>query len=106
MTNQEIINILNKTVGYNQYHRIGSIDYVARIYEVNDFEYPKYYNDAKEVIESLPWNRYPELVPDQGDYLVMLDCDEHRVLEMTYKNNQWLMYPTHINWWMELPKFK
>jgi hypothetical protein len=66
-----------------------------------------------KLLESLPWEktvrspRNPRIeeYPDKnGQYITMLDCNEHEVLINSYKNGRWSLYDrTHIKWWMPVP---
>lgn len=77
---------------------------------MTQLEYIIHYAGKKKILESLPWSntvqnpRFPrpeEYPSEDGDYITMLDCDEHKVLCNTFKGGQWLLYNrTHVKWWM------
>jgi len=70
-----------------------------------------HYPEKKKIIESLPWNVVenprrpkPEEYPSEnGDYITMLDCDEHAVWHNKFIDGNWLIYnKTHVKWWMPI----
>lgn len=76
-------------------------------------EYARHYDRNISLLESLPWSkvvehprnpRADEYPTEDGEYLTMLDCDEHKILCNTFKDGKWLLYnKTHVKWWMPLP---
>ena len=66
-----------------------------------------------QMLESLPWAktvssprnpRLDEYPNENGEYITMLDCNEHEVLINTFRNGKWTLYDrTHIKWWMPVP---
>lgn len=78
------------------------------------WEYRDHYLKSKEILESLPWKavvdnpRCPknDEYPDRdGEYITMLDCDEHAVWCNTFKDGSWVIYNrTHVKWWMPVPE--
>lgn len=70
-----------------------------------------HYPSRKKILESLPWNvvenpRNPkegEYPTEAGDYIVMLDCDEHAVWHNIFHDGYFVLYnKTHIKWWMPI----
>jgi len=75
--------------------------------------YNIHYPTKARLLESLPWNvvknpRNPEegeYPSEDGDYITMMDCDEHAVHTNTFKDGHFIwMDRTHIKWWMKLPE--
>lgn len=78
-------------------------------------EYAIHYHAKKRVLETLPWNevgnpdmpKKGEYPTEDGCYITMLDCDEHKVLCNTFKDGRWALYDrTHVKWWMPVPAKK
>lgn len=75
-----------------------------------------HYPAKKKILESLPWtkvvkdprNPKPDEYPtEDGEYITMLDCDEHAVHTNTFRRGGWCVYNrTHVKWWMPLPDVK
>lgn len=72
-----------------------------------------HYPEKKKILESLPWNlvenpRNPkpgEYPTKDGDYITMLDCNEHQVWHNTFRDGNWLIFnKTHVKWWMPIPE--
>lgn len=70
-----------------------------------------HYPEKKKILESLPWNvvehpRNPKIEEypcEDGDYITMLDCDEHAVWHNVFHDGHWLIYnKTHVKWWMPI----
>jgi len=70
-----------------------------------------HYPSRKKILESLPWNvvenpRNPkegEYPTEAGEYIVMLDCDEHAVWHNIFHDGRWVIYNrTHVKWWMPI----
>ena len=70
-----------------------------------------HYPSRKKILESLPWNvvenpRNPkkcEYPSENGDYITMLDCDEHAVWHNKFRDGNWLIYnKTHVKWWLPI----
>lgn len=73
----------------------------------------EHYPKMAELLESLDWNvvenpRLPkdnEYPTEEGEYLTMLDCDEHSIFINRFREGHWTLYnKTHIKWWMKLPE--
>ena len=72
-----------------------------------------HYPEKQAILESLPWvkvvvnprNPKPGEYPtENGEYITMLDCNEHELLINTFKDGIWSLYhKTHIKWWMHMP---
>jgi hypothetical protein len=71
-----------------------------------------HYPEKKKILESIVWNVVenprnpkPEEYPSEdGDYITMLDCDEHAVWHNVFRNGGWLIYNrTHVKWWIKIP---
>ena len=79
-------------------------------------EYDIHYNKMRRELESLPWIKtvqfprrpLPEEYPtEDGEYITMLDADEHYILINTWRNGHWSLYDrTHVKWWMPLPNME
>ena len=73
----------------------------------------EHYIQKQKILEALPWvivknpcnpkeNEYPN---EDGNYITMLDCDEHAVWVNSFKNGHWLVYDrTHVKWWIRIPE--
>lgn len=70
-----------------------------------------HYPSRKKILESLPWNvvenpRNPKIEEypcEDGDYITMLDCDEHAVWHNVFHDGHWIIYnKTHVKWWMPI----
>ena len=95
------------------YYGSGAIN---RCDECKDMTIEHYYNyhypEKSKKLESLPWtkvinnprNPKPEEYPSEnGDYITMLDCDEHAVWHNVFHDGNWLIYnKTHVKWWMPI----
>ena len=82
---------------------------------IHEFDYNHYwYPIKKNILESIPWTkivehpRQPkkdEYPTEDGEYITMLDCDEHAILINTFRNGTWTLYnETHVKWWMPFTK--
>lgn len=125
MTNQEILKGLKDGANFELKFENG---YYSGFGAINRFEECKiennpdpfwynyvHYPKKKKILESLPWNvvknpRLPEegeYPSEDGEYITMLDCDEHAVWANTFRNGHWLIYNrTHVKWWMPIPIIK
>lgn len=116
MGSEEILRVLKEGANFEIEHKVaggfGAIDKFDECGKMSQQEYSKHYEQKRMLLESLPWNvvknpRNPmenEYPKENGTYLTMLDCDEHKVLLNTFKNGRWLFYhETHIKWWMPNP---
>lgn len=73
-----------------------------------------HYPKKKQILESIPWTqivenpRMPkegEYPTEDGEYITMLDADEHAILINTFRNGHWCLYnETHVKWWMPFTK--
>ena len=73
-------------------------------------QYYIHYEKKKKILESIPWtkvvenprNPKPEEYPTKdGEYITMLDCNEHEVICNSFRDGRWLLYDkTHVKWWM------
>ena len=78
------------------------------------FQYGIHYDEMKKRLEALPWTktverprmpRQDEYPTENGEYITMLDADEHYILVNTWRDGHWTLYDrTHVKWWMPLPK--
>ncbi|WQJ53809.1 MAG: hypothetical protein [Wendovervirus sonii] len=108
MTNKQIIDILTQTVGYKKDFVLGAIgsslskdefDKMGRI------EYLQYYIKMRNMIESLPWISVKDKLPEcDGQYLTLLDCNEHEIDNNWYKDKTWGWCRTHVQYWMPIPE--
>lgn len=127
MTTKEIIETL-RDGGNFRFHKKNNI-WVGRG-GINDFpecrldnpnhmhEYDyiyHWYPMKKKILESIPWTKevkyprapaiYDEYPTEDGEYITMLDCDEHAILINTFRNGTWTLYnETHVKWWMPFTK--
>lgn len=79
-------------------------------------EYARHYDRNSSLLESLPWtkevkcprNPLPDEYPDKdGEYITMLDCDEHAIWCNKFKDGHWVIYDrTHVKWWMPIPEIQ
>ena len=97
----------------------GAINYCPECKDMTSYEYLNHhYPKMVRLLESLPWqhviehprNPKPGDYPSEpGEYLTMLDANEHEVVCNTYHPNKngdlyWTLYnETHIKWWMPWP---
>lgn len=98
----------------------GAINYCPECKDMTEYEYLHvHYPKMAKLLESLPWthiiqdprNPKPGDYPSEpGEYLTMLDANEHEVVCNTYHENKygelyWTLYhKTHIKWWMPMPE--
>lgn len=117
MDRQEILDILKQGANFElgeDGHGYGAINRCPECKDMNQYDYShSHYPKKKALLESLPWNvverpRNPmacEYPTEDGEYIVMLDCDEHAVLNNSFKNGKWTLYhETHVKWWLKLPE--
>ncbi len=93
---------------------VGSISLCPECATMRSSDYELHYNKCKKELEALPWEkvvenpRLPqkdEYPTENGEYVTMLDCNEHEVLVNTFRNGKWLLYNnTHVKWWMSLTR--
>jgi len=93
----------------------GSINNFLECRNMDSYNYLNiWYPEKREKLESLPWTKVvedprmpkPEEYPkENGEYITMMDCNEHEICTNTFKdgNFSW-MNRTHIKWWMPLLK--
>ena len=120
MKPEEILHILEKGANF-KFERCGSgwwgfgaINAFPECNEMSPHDYDTHYYRCKQLLENLPWNmvvknpRYPkseEYPTVNGEYITMLDCDEHMVICNTFRNGRWAVYNrTHVKWWMPISK--
>ena len=124
MIAKEIIDILRKGANFHFYkvnkgngfwHGYGAINNFPECeleggISPNFYAY-LWYPSKKKILESLPWNivEHPRMPKDgeypseDGDYITMLDADEHAVWVNSYRDGHWCVYDrTHVKWWMPL----
>lgn len=116
MTNNEIINILKETVGYDSSKKyfmghIGSALSKEECIAMGNCEYHyDYYPKIRKKIESLPWISIKEKLPEiDGRYLTLLDCNEHEIDVNTINmcgdgNRHWSWCDKHVCYWMPIPE--
>lgn len=121
MEGNEILEVLKRcanftpTKGKNGYFvGVGTISLCPECATMRSCDYELHYNQYKKELEALPWEkvvenpRLPqkdEYPTENGEYVTMLDCNEHEVLVNTFKNGSWLLYHnTHVKWWMPLTR--
>ena len=116
MNKEEIYGILKEAAGFeldNDKFGFGRINKTFKgdnNYDYCNFHYPK----MKTLLESLPWEKIvqnpynpkaDEYPTEDGEYITMMNCNEHEVCTNTFKNGNFSwMNKTHIKWWMKLPK--
>ncbi len=130
MTTKEIIEALREG-GNFKFHKNGTVwvghggincfdicklDETGHPQGITEYDYiHHWYPKKKKILESIPWtkevkyprapviyNEYPE---EDGEYITMLDCDEHAILINTLRNGTWTLYnETHVKWWMPFTK--
>ena len=115
----EIIRILKEAADIDIEYKDGmwqGYGSIAKCPECKEMSYQdyctKHYPAKKALLESLPWSktvehprcpRPDEYPSEDGDYIVMLDCDEHAVLTNSFRNGRWTVYDkTHVKWWMPI----
>lgn len=124
MNTEEILNKLKEGANFKlertdngRYNGFGAINRFDEC-KIENNPSSSWYNNVhypakKKILESLPWTgvvgnpRNPkdgEYPTENGDYITMLDCDEHAVWTNTFRNGHWLVYDrTHVKWWMPMP---
>lgn len=124
MNTEEILNKLKEGANFKlertdsgSYNGFGAINRFDECKTENNPS-PSWYNNVhypakKKILESLPWtgvveNPYNpkegEYPTENGDYITMLDCDEHAVWTNIFRDGHWLIYDrTHVKWWMPMP---
>jgi hypothetical protein len=124
MTTEEILSKLKEGANFKlectssgHYNGFGAINRFDECKTENNPS-PSWYNNVhyptkKKILESLPWtgvvdNPYNpkegEYPTENGDYITMLDCDEHAVWTNIFRDGHWLIYDrTHVKWWMPMP---
>lgn len=119
MNPEEILTALREGANFEMEHKgaggwcgIGSISRFPECRR-NGFDYVSHYNRKKKILESLPWtkvvdsprNPRPDEYPTvDGEYITMLDCNEHEVICNTFRDGRFLLYDkTHVKWWMPNP---
>lgn len=119
LSRQEILDTLKKGANFTfdgkEYHwgAINNFPECKKDGSMTQSYYNSVHYPAKaKILESLPWNvvekpREPERYEypaEDGDYITMLDCDEHCVLMNTFRDGHWVVYnKTHVKWWLKLP---
>ena len=120
MTPQEIFAILKECANVviekqdGRIHGFGAINMCPECRQMTQEHYCNvHYPRMAEKLESLPWTKvikdprnpqkddYPTKA---GEYITMMDCDEHQVCVNTFHDGYFVwMNRTHIKWWMPLP---
>ena len=117
MKSDEILRILKEAANLDieykdgMWNGYGSIIRCPECKNMSSHDYcTQHYPAKKALLEKLPWTKVverprsprPDEYPSEdGDYIVMLDCDEHAVLTNSFKNGRWCVYDqTHVKWWM------
>lgn len=123
MEQDEILTVLKRCANFtptksqNGYFvGIGTIAHCPECATMRSYDYEIHYNKCKKELEALPWegfvenprlpkkNEYPT---ENGEYITMLDCNEHEILVNTFRNGSWLLYnKTHVKWWMPLTRLE
>lgn len=128
MTTKEIIDTLKEGANFH-FYKVNKVNGFCHGYgAINNFDECNldntphmtnaeycylHYPNKKRLLESLPWNivEHPRMPKDEeypfedGDYITMLDCDEHAILINRFRNGHWVLYnETHVKWWMPFTK--
>lgn len=123
MKRDEILSVLKRCANFQlneaeegRVSDIGAICFCEGCKDMTETEYKAHYNQCKAELEALPWdgfvenprlpkeNEYPT---ENGEYITMLDCNEHEVLINAFRNGLWLLYhKTHVKWWMPLTRLE
>lgn len=109
MSREEIVKVLKEACAFDG--NFGHINTCPQCEGMSRHEYlVDHYPKMCKLLESLPWtkvvknprNPQPGEYPSEdGNYLVMLDCDEHAVLKNRFSDGHWTLYNrTHVKWWM------
>ena len=109
MSQEEIVKVLQEACAFDGTH--GAINMCPQCENMSSFTYSyEHYPKMCKLLESLPWNKVvkdprnpqPDEYPtEDGEYIVMLDCDEHAVWTNTVRDGYWVIYNrTHVKWWM------
>jgi len=109
MTTEEILKVLQECTNFDGTN--GAINQCPECKDMTQYDYSYiHYPKMVKKLESLPWtkvvkdprNPKPDEYPtEDGEYLVMLDVDEHAVWTNTFRNGHWCIYDkTHVKWWM------
>lgn len=93
----------------------GAINCCPECKDMTQDEYSwDFHPKMSKLLESLPWTHIVEsprnpkagdYPSEPGEYLTMLDCNEHEVVCNTFHDDgHWTLYNrTHIKWWMPWP---
>ena len=95
----------------------GAINRCPQCKNMTQYDYSyEHYPKMKNLLESLPWEkvidspRFPkpgDYPTEDGEYITMMDANEHEVCTNTFKDGNFVwMNRTHIKWWMKLPKIE
>lgn len=122
MTSEEILQALKEGANFELTHdgdrwqgygAINNFQECRIEHGITRKQYDIHYSEKKKVLESISWarevenprNPKPDEYPGKdGEYITMLDCDEHKVLCNIFKDGRWLVYDkTHVKWWMPIP---
>lgn len=125
MNKKEILQILKIAANFipvkenGKWYANGAINLCDECENMSSYDYSyHHYPKMRDLLESLPWEGfvkspyYPkpgEYPTEEGEYITMLDCNEHEVLINRFSKNSvgelhWALYNrTHIKWWMKLP---
>lgn len=130
MTTKEIIDALREG-GNFKFHKNGTVwvghggincfdicklDETGHPRGITEYDYIyHWYPVKKKILEAIPWTKevkyprapaiYDEYPKEDGEYITMLDCDEHAILINTFRNGTWTLYnETHVKWWMPFTK--
>ncbi len=120
MDPKELFDTLRQTINFNLEKTDkgiwvggGAINMCPECAGMTRLQYDIHYGKAKNTLESLPWTgkvehpRSPqpgEYPTEDGEYITMLDADEHYTLINTFRDGHWSLYDrTHVKWWMPLP---
>lgn len=109
MSREDILKILEEACAFDGTH--GAINLCPQCDGMDHYTYCEvHYPKMKAKLEALPWTkeirnpRHPEqdeLPQEDGEYLTMLDADEHAVWTNSFRDGHWVIYNnTHVKWWM------
>lgn len=122
MEREEIYRILKEAAGFELDDNNFGYGAINRTFKSRYEDYPhnnclqeyinEHYPKMVKLLESLPWekevknprNPRPDEYPSEdGEYITMMDCNEHEVCTNTFHDGKFSwMNGTHIKWWMKL----
>ena len=108
---KEFLHTLRKYANFTIKKGYGAINLCPECKNMTKEQYNVHYDKCVKQLESLSWNKVEnprmlkknEYPSEDGDYITMLDCDEHSVYRNIFSDGHWLVYDrTHVKWWIKV----